>query len=174
MKQIPKKIINILIISILIIIIIFIVIKTEFYLNNKRINKYIKDYNYELAEYNIYTLKTIDNNIETIYQLLYDEYYFTKYTLITTENEITKIKYYYTTDREIIIEYENSTTTNNTFNISVTKATFKNNKLKSCENKTGKNTNCEELISYATNYNNEINNIIETYKINLHFLKIER
>lgn len=168
-----KNIIKIALIVIILLTIIFGYIKIEVYLNKKRINKYILDNNYKLEKYNIYTLTTTNNNTENIYQLLYDKYYFTKYSLTTTENETTKIKYYYTTNKEIIIEYENSTTNNNTFNINVTKATFKNNKLKKCEIKIGENIDCNNLITYAINYNNEINSIIEKYNINLQFLKIE-
>lgn len=168
-----KNIIKIVLIVIILLTIIFSFIKVEVYLNKKRINKYILDNNYKLEKYNIYTLTTTNNNTENIYQLLYDKYYFTKYSLISTENETTKIKYYYTTNKEIIIEYENSTTYNGTFNINVTKATFKNNKLKKCETKIGENTNCNDLTTYAINYNNEINSIIEKYNINLNFLKIK-
>lgn len=169
-----KNLIKLFIIIIIVIITIIIGIKIEMKLNEKRMNKYISDNNYSKAQYDIYTLNKENGNQKIIYQVLYENNYFSKFTLTTENTETTKIEYYYTTDKEIIIEYEYSNIKNGNFNLSSVKATYKNNTLKKCEKITGENLNCNDLNDFAINYSNEINNILEKYHININFLKIEK
>ena len=157
-------------IIILISIIIFLCIKIPTILNEKKVYKYINDNNYKLDSNNVYTLTTTNNNITTSNKLFYDKYFFSKCVIETNNTKITKYNYFYTKNKEIIIEYEISDFINNEFKMESVKATYKNNKLLNCENIIG-NLNCDNLNAHASNYEKEIKLILETNKINVNFLK---
>ena len=162
---------QIIIIFLLIIILslLFAYTKLPIFINKSRINKYISDNDYKLEDYYIYTSTTKNNNITIIQKVLYDNYYFTKSVIENNNDETTKINYYYTKDKEIVIEYEHSVTIDNEFKMESINATFKNNNLIKCENLLG-DLSCDNLKIYAKNYEDEINNILKVYDINIDVL----
>ena len=164
-----KNLIFIVLLLFLLFIGIIIYSKYPIYVNKKNLMKYLNDNNYKLEDYYIYTSTQKDNDTTTISKLLYDNYYFTKCVIKSNNNETIKTNYYYTKNKEIIIEYEQSTTIGNEFKMNVINGIYKNNELTQC-NKILGDLDCNDLLTFAKNYEEEINNIITAYNLDLDIL----
>ena len=172
MKRLSLKKIFIPLIIIIALILSFIFI--NIYINNNNLKKYIKDNNYIVDKYDLYTLEKNNNDETIIYQLLLENYFISKTIIIDDNNNILKLCLNYKKNKTIEMEMEyNGLNNNNNFAIQAQKAKLINNNLIDCETILDNNfdSKCDIMEEEAKEFNNEVKNILNNYNINLNYIK---
>ena len=142
--------------------------------NNERLLTYLKENNYNQNEVGIYYKTKKEGNTTTTDKAISNEYLFSRDTLDENDNYIT-MSVEYKKDKTIEVTYQvEGFDKNNNYGILFQKGTYKNKKFK-CEIVTNIDfeTKCDTMKKAAQNYEEEINDILNSQKINPDHIKFQ-